>query len=70
MATEVIVRKWGSSLGIVLPKELVKQKHIKERQKVFIDIGKAADLTLIFGKFKRKLSGQQFKDLVRRGWEQ
>ena len=71
MATEVIVRKWGSSLGIVLPKELVENKHLKERQKILIDVGKMADLTPVFGALKGKLksSGQQFKDEVRKGWE-
>jgi len=68
MATEVFVRKWGSSLGIVLPRELVEKKNIKVRQKIFIDVGSKADLTNIFGRFKRRLSGQQFKDVVREGW--
>ena len=30
---------------------------------------KEADLTDIFGTLKRKMSGQEFKDLAREGWE-
>ncbi|MHB9071254.1 MAG: hypothetical protein ACYC54_12920 [Sedimentisphaerales bacterium] len=30
---------------------------------------KKVDLTDIFGSFKTKKSGQQFKDMVRRGWQ-
>ncbi len=29
----------------------------------------AADLTDIFGSLKRKMSGQEFKDMVREGWD-
>jgi len=69
MATEVSVRKWGNSIGVILPKELVNKENLKENEKVFIDIIKEADLTKLFGTLKRKLSGQEFKDFVRKGWE-
>ena len=68
MATEVNVRKWGNSMGIVLPKELVEEKGIKEDDKVLIELAKKADLSKLFGSLKRKMSGQDFKDMVRKGW--
>ena len=69
MATEAVVRKWGSSMGIVLPKEVVKRQGLREHDKVLVEVVKEADLSKIFGSIKRSLSGQQFKDSVRKGWE-
>ena len=36
MAIEVVVKEWGNSLGIVLPRELVKKEHIKKNKKIII----------------------------------
>ena len=69
MATEVIVKKWGNSMGILLPKELVEKKNLKENEKILVEVVKEADLKNIFGSLKRKISGQEFKDLARKGWE-
>lgn len=68
MATEVNVRKWGNSMGIVLPKELLEEKGIKENDKIVIEVSKKADLSRLFGSLKRNMSGQEFKDMVRSGW--
>jgi len=70
MATEVLIRKWGNSIGVVLPKEFVKDNGLKENEKVLIDVVKEADLTKLFGSLKRKMSGQAFKDMVRKGWDE
>ena len=70
MATaEVVLKKWGNSIGIILPKELIKEEAIRENERIIINVVKEADLTKLFGSLKRKLSGQEFKDLVREGWE-
>jgi len=69
MATEVTVRKWGNSLGVVFPKEIVEKKHLKVDEKIFIDVVKKANLKDVFGSLKTKMSGQKFKDMVREGWE-
>ncbi|MFH1409810.1 MAG: AbrB/MazE/SpoVT family DNA-binding domain-containing protein [Nanoarchaeota archaeon] len=69
MAAEAIVRKWGNSLGIILPKEFVEQKKIKENEKVQIEVVKKANISHLFGSLKTKMTGQQFKDQVREGWE-
>jgi antitoxin component of MazEF toxin-antitoxin module len=68
MALEVEVKKWGNSMAVILPRELVSEKHIKEHEKVFIDVVKEADLTKIFGTLKLGVSGQELKDMVREGW--
>ncbi len=69
MATRATVKKWGNSIGIILPKELVEKEKLKEKDKILVEVVKEADLTKVFGSLKRKMSGQEFKDLVREGWE-
>ncbi|MEK6899502.1 MAG: AbrB/MazE/SpoVT family DNA-binding domain-containing protein, partial [Nanoarchaeota archaeon] len=67
MTTEVTVRKWGNSLGVILPKEVVEKRSLKENDKiVLIDVVKKVDLTPLFGALKGKirLSGQQLKDMA------
>ena len=68
MAVEVVIKKWGNSMGVVLPKQLVEQKHLKTNEKVMIELVKETNLKDWFGKSKTKMTGQQFKDLVREGW--
>ena len=69
--TETQVKKWGNSLGVILPKELVEKQHLKENDKVDILVVKEADLSDMYGalKGKVKMSGQEFKNFVRKGWE-
>ncbi|MEK6862093.1 MAG: AbrB/MazE/SpoVT family DNA-binding domain-containing protein [Nanoarchaeota archaeon] len=70
MAIEVKIRKWGNSFGVILPKELLDRKGLKEEDGIVIEIVKEADLSKIFGSIKkRRLSGQKFKELVKEGWE-
>ena len=69
MAIEATVRKWGSSVGVVLPKELVDAQELKENQKVLIEVVKEANLRHLFGTLKTGMSGQEFKDMVRKGWK-
>lgn len=69
MAIEVVLKKWGNSMGVVLPKEMVRREELKENQRLLIEVIKEADLTDIFGTLKRKMSGQEFKDMVRQGWK-
>ena len=70
MATEVTIKKIGNSLGIILPKEVVKSKKIKKDEKVLIEIVKESNLKPLFGILKTKESGQHFKDMVRKGWKE
>lgn len=62
-------RKWGNSLGITLPKELVEQQHIKENEEIKILILKKSQTAeRLFGMFKGKIkgSGQEIKDMIRK----
>ena len=69
MAVEVEVKKWGNSIGVVLPKTLIDKEQIKENDKIIIQIVKKANISHLFGTLKRKMPTQELKDMVRKGWE-
>jgi len=70
MTVEVRLKKWGNSIGIILPREVVDREKLKEKDKILISIIKEADLSNIFGLIKkRKMSGQEMKDLSRKEWK-
>ncbi|MBI5797431.1 hypothetical protein HZA98_00825 [Candidatus Woesearchaeota archaeon] len=68
MAEELIVKKWGNSLAVIIPNEVIVQRHIKANQKILIDFGTKVDLGSIFGTFKTKKTAQELKDFAREGW--
>ncbi|MBM3309216.1 MAG: hypothetical protein FJY77_03090 [Candidatus Altiarchaeales archaeon] len=68
MAFEAVVRKWGNSFGIIFPKDVMKRSHINTNEKVLIDVVKEANFQKTFGTLKAKTGAQEFKDLVRQGW--
>ena len=69
MAVELLVKKWGNSLGVIFPKGLVEKNHFKLNKVVLVEIIKKGDISNLLGIVKRKKSGQEFKDLVREGWK-
>jgi len=66
---EIITRKWGNSLGITLPKDIVDEEHLQENQRVVIEIKKVIDLRKIKGIGKFSKSAQKIKDEMRKGWD-
>ena len=68
MATEVVVRKWGNSFGVVFPKDFVRKAKLRVEEKVLIDVVREANLKDVFGTLRTKKSGQKFKNEVRAGW--
>lgn len=69
MDTKVKLRKWGSSLGIIVPSEVVKEENLKEGDDVFVKI-KKNPLKETFGILKDwKTDTQKLKDGIRKGWE-
>ena len=62
-------RKWGNSLGVIIPKETVEKERIKEDEKIrFMILRNTRVLKESFGtlKGKWKKSGQQIKDQARK----
>ena len=68
MVIETKLRKWGNSIGVILPKEYVKKENLKENQTIRLNLVKETDLTKIYGKLKGKLPNntQKYKDELRR----
>lgn len=64
-----IAKKWGSSIGVILPKEIVEKQGIKEGDEIVINVFKKGNLKDVFGKLKTRMPGQKFKDMARKGWE-
>ena len=65
---ETIARKWGDSIGFIVPKEVAEKEKIRPKSKVRFEIIKVTDISDTFGRLKRKMSGQEFKDRARAGW--
>ena len=68
--TEVKTRKWGSSIGVVLPKEIVDEVGIKPDETIVIDVKKRHKAKEFFGLLKDwKRPTQEIKDEARKGWD-
>lgn len=64
------VRKWGSSLAVILPKRLVESQKVNENDELTLLIKKRPLAGELFGKFPQwKRSAQQIKDEMRKGWK-
>lgn len=67
---ETKVKRWGNSLGIIIPSQTVEKRKIKENDKINViivnDSKKVFDETfgMLKGKFKK--SSQEMKDELRR----
>ncbi|HLC73698.1 MAG TPA: hypothetical protein VJH20_03610 [Candidatus Nanoarchaeia archaeon] len=71
MEVKVITRKWGSSIGVILPKRIVDQNKIREHEEIIIELKTRPLAGEMFGKFPRKSgkSAQELKDDARKGWD-
>jgi antitoxin component of MazEF toxin-antitoxin module len=71
MEIEAIAKCWGSSIGIIIPKEVVEANKIRENDKIIVDIKKRPLAKEFFGRYKGKFerSTQELKDEARRGWD-
>lgn len=66
---EVVARKWGNSLGITIPSEIVEEERLSENQKVIVEIKPAFNLTKLRGLVKFSKSAQQLKEEMRASWK-
>ncbi|MEK6891502.1 MAG: hypothetical protein AABX03_05200 [Nanoarchaeota archaeon] len=69
MAIQTSVKKWGNSMGIILPKNFVEEKKLEENDIVIVNVVKKANISHLVGSLKRKMSGQEFKEMVKKEWE-
>ena len=62
------VRRWGSSLGIVVPSEVVKELRLKAGDEAIVEIDRAG-IEEAFGSLKDwAVDPQKLKDELRGGW--
>ena len=68
---ECITRKWGNSLGVIIPKDIAEEEHLAENEKIFITIKKKHQAKEFFGMLagEWKKPTQEIKDEMRRGWQ-
>lgn len=65
---ETIARKWGDSIAVIIPKEVVQQEHIMPSDILHLQVHKEYDLSNVFGKFRTKKTPQELKDESRKAW--
>ena len=66
---EIRVKRWGNSMGIVLPREIIEAEGIRENEKVRIIVIKEENtINETFGMLKGKIkeSGQDIKNKLRK----
>lgn len=67
--TTVKAKKWGSSLGVVIPSKIVKEEKLREGDEVVIEIRKKRTIKEVFGSMKGlKIDSQKMKDELRKEW--
>ncbi len=62
-------RKWGDSIAVIIPREIVAEENIRPKDTLHIVIQKEQDISDLFGRFKTKKTPQQLKDESRKGWQ-
>ncbi|MDO8537633.1 MAG: AbrB/MazE/SpoVT family DNA-binding domain-containing protein [archaeon] len=68
MKVKVIARRWGNSIGVALPKEIVEKERISENEELFIDVHKSESVKVkdFFGLAKGwNIDAQKIKDDLR-----
>jgi len=72
MELEVITRKWGNSIAVVIPSATVEQQKLKENEKVFIKIERKRQVKVkdVFGMLKGwKRPTEEIIKEARKGWD-
>ena len=69
MEAECVTRRWGNSLGIIIPRKITDQENIKENEKVLISVRKGHNAQEFFGLFSDwKRPTAEIKEEMKRGW--
>lgn len=67
MAIQTKLRKWGNSVGVVIPIEILKKRNLREGEEVVIEIEKKEPIANVFGSLKNwKIDSQRVKDKIRK----
>ncbi len=69
MEIELVTKKWGSSLGIVLPKTIVEKEQILENEIIIVEIKKRHFAREFFGILPQwKKTTDKIKEDMKEGW--
>ena len=69
--TTTTIRRWGRSLGVVIPREEVLRKRLKSGQRVAIVVEPSPgpdDFADLCGTVRWRKSAQEYKEELRREW--
>lgn len=61
------VKKWGNSLGLIIPSEVANNAGLKEGDEVEFQLKKYGDVKELFGKYPMG-NIQEIKDELRKEW--
>ena len=68
--TKAMLKKWGNSLGIIIPKKIVIKEELNPNEEVVITITRKDTLEEFFGKGRKlKINSQKMKDEGRKTWK-
>lgn len=66
MEIEVKTKKWGNSIGLIIPSEAIERLNIRPEEEVVIEIGKKKNvLRELFGTMKSKKTARQMLNETR-----
>ena len=67
-----IPKKWGNSIGITIPADVIKQEHVKPQKKVVVLIigDTKKKLKAVFGSLQLKKKTQQVMDEIDKGYNE
>ena len=66
---ECVTRRWGNSLGIVIPREIIEQEHIDENEKITLSFSKKRKAEEFFGLCAGwTTSTDEIKKEMKKGW--
>jgi antitoxin component of MazEF toxin-antitoxin module len=65
--TKARLKKWGNSLGVVIPKEAAERNGLHVGEEVEIQVTKVSDITELRGKYPIE-DLQAAKEEMRKGW--
>ena len=69
MLTRSRLRRWGNSLGVTVPKELVRREGLREGEEVEVQVRRLTNIRALRGKFPIK-DLQRAKEEMRKGWDE
>ena len=64
-----VAKKWGNSIGVVLPAEMVRDEGIRPNDRVVVTVKRVVPLKELFGTLKTNKSTEEIMKEIREGWD-